>query len=81
MPNSKLADDIAARFAAFMSGSPAKEAEKNVRALLSAGFARLDLVTREEFEIQRELLARAQEKIASMEARLAELEGRLGGKG
>ena len=81
MPYTNIGNDLAARFAAFLNASPAKEAEKNVRALLSAGFARLDLVTREEFDIQAELLTRAQDKIALLEARLTELESRLGGKG
>ena len=44
------------------------------RALLSTTFAKLDLVTREEFDIQREVLARAREKILQLEARVAELE-------
>ena len=48
--------------------------EKNLRALLSATFAKLDLVTREEFDVQREVLLRAREKITQLEARVAELE-------
>lgn len=49
--------------------------EKNFRSLLQSGFSRMDLVTREEFEIQAGVLARTREKLEALEARLAELEG------
>ncbi|MCC5868681.1 MAG: accessory factor UbiK family protein [Gammaproteobacteria bacterium] len=49
--------------------------EKNFRGLLQSGFSRMDLVTREEFEIQAGVLARTREKLEALEARLAELEG------
>jgi len=52
-----------------------EELRDNFRAVLEASLARLDLVTREEFEVQRAVLARAREKLAALEARLAELEG------
>ena len=48
--------------------------EKNFRSVLRASFARLDLVTREEFEVQEAVLARTREKLEALEARLAELE-------
>ena len=48
--------------------------EKNLRALLTAAMGRLDLVTREEFDLQREALSRARTRLAEMEARMAELE-------
>ena len=48
--------------------------EKNFRSILRASLARLDLVTREEFEVQEAVLAHAQEKLEALEARLAELE-------
>ena len=47
-----------------------------MRALLAAWFDRLDLVTREDFDVQKKLLERAQEKLAELEARVAELEAR-----
>lgn len=74
MPDAKFIDDLVARFSALFAASPAKDVEKNVRALLTGAFARLDLVTREEFDIQRELLTRAREKLARLESRLDELE-------
>ena len=54
--------------------------EKNLRALLSAAFAKLDLATREELEIQAKVLARAREKLSELETRVAELEAKLGQK-
>ena len=74
MLNPKLLDDISARISELLAATPARDIEKNTRALLSSAFARLDLVTREEFDIQVTLLARAMEKLAALEARVATLE-------
>ncbi len=60
----------------FLAASPAKDLEKNLRAMLASAFARLDLVTREDFEVQSQLLLRTREKLAQLEARVAELEAR-----
>jgi len=57
--------------------SPAKDVEKNLRAMLNQGFAKLDLLTREEFEVQADVLARTRTKLEALEARVAELEARL----
>ena len=54
--------------------SPAADLEKNLRALMTGFFARLDLVTREEFDVQRQVLLRTREKLARLEAQVAELE-------
>ncbi len=51
-----------------------KELEQNFRSVLRAGFGKLDLVTREEFEVQEAVLARTREKLEALEKRLAELE-------
>lgn len=67
-------DDLAARIGEALRNSPAGDIEKNVRALLASGFERLDLVSREDFEVQKKLLERAQTKLAELEARLAEIE-------
>ena len=74
MLNSKLLEDVSGRIAELIAASPAKDMEKNARALLSSAFVRLDLVTREEFDIQATLLARTREKLAALEARVAALE-------
>jgi BMFP domain-containing protein YqiC len=80
MSDPRLLDDLAARLSALLAASPARDVEKNARALLGGAFARLDLVTRDEFDIQRELLARARERLAQLEARVAELEAQAGAK-
>ncbi|PHS26333.1 MAG: hypothetical protein COA83_02960 [Methylophaga sp.] len=52
------------------------DVEKNVRAAMSATFAKLDLVTREEFDVQTQVLHRTREKLEALEKRVAELEGK-----
>jgi BMFP domain-containing protein YqiC len=77
MPQSRILEDLSARISEFLAASPAKDFEKNVRALLSAAFAKLDLATREELEVQARVLARSREKLSQLEARVAELEAEL----
>jgi BMFP domain-containing protein YqiC len=74
--NENLLTELAARLAAIASANPARDLEKNFRGMLSSAFARMDLVTREEYDVQVQVLARAREKLAQLEARLAELEAR-----
>ena len=74
--NEKLLSELSARLAALAAANPAKDLEKNIRGMLSSAFARLELVTREEYDVQTQVLARAREKLAALEARLAELEAR-----
>ncbi len=75
MIGEKILDDISARVAAAMASSPVRDAEKNVRVLLRSALGRLDLVSREEFDIQVALLARTREKLDALEERLAASEG------
>lgn len=74
MTETRPLDELANRISALIAATPVKDVEKNLRALLTSGLARLDLVTREEFDIQREALARARERLAALEAKIAELE-------
>ena len=74
MLNAKFFDEISAKLNEALASSPAKDFEKNARALLASAFAKLDLVTREEFDVQTQLLSRTQEKLAVLEARVAALE-------
>ena len=76
MENRRLFEEINERVRAVMAQSPAADIEKNMRAMLAGFFSRLDLVTREEFDVQREVLARTRQKLAELEARVAELEAR-----
>ena len=72
--DNRVLDDINNKIRALLENTPAADVRKNLRALLQSQFAKLDLVTREEFDVQRAVLLRAREKIAQLEARLAELE-------
>ncbi|MGH8557583.1 MAG: ubiquinone biosynthesis accessory factor UbiK [Methylococcales bacterium] len=54
-----------------------EDLEKNFRAILQSSFAKLDLVTREEFDIQRAVLARTREKLEMLEKQVADLEEKL----
>jgi BMFP domain-containing protein YqiC len=74
MLNAKIFEELSAKLNDAVNSSPAKDIEKNVRALLAQGFSKLDLVTREEFDIQTQVLARAREQLTALEARVAELE-------
>ena len=77
MSDRKLLDEINERVRSVLAQSPAADLEKNLRVLLAGWLSRLDLVTREEFDVQREVLRRAQDKIAQLEAQVAELEARV----
>jgi BMFP domain-containing protein YqiC len=71
--NDKLLSELSARLAEMAASNPAKDFEKNVRGLLASAFTRLELVSREEYDVQVQVLARAREKLAALEARVAEL--------
>lgn len=74
MSDAKFFDDLSAKLSELVKNSPARDIERNARALLMQGFAKLDLVTRNEFDIQAEVLARARQQLTLLEARVAELE-------
>ena len=74
MLDPKIFEELSARLSAIVAASPAADIEKNARALLSVVFARLDLVTREEFDIQAQVLQRTREKLKALEERLDQLE-------
>lgn len=76
MFNSKTFEEFSKKFSELLAQSPLQDIEKNSRALLAQMFAKLDLVTRDEFDVQAALLARTREKLQELEARVAELEGR-----
>ena len=69
--------ELQAKVSEVLQQSPARDLEKNMKAMLNQGFAKLDLLTREEFEIQSEVLARTRAKLEDLENRVAELENRL----
>jgi ubiquinone biosynthesis accessory factor UbiK len=79
MIDKHLFEDLNRRIADALRDTPGADLEKNLRALLVSWFDRLDLVSREDFDVQRKLLERAQAKLAELEKRTAELEARAKG--
>jgi len=76
MTEKRLIDELGERIAEAMRESPVQDLDKNLHALLGAFFDRYDLVLREDFEVQKKLLLRAQAQLETLESRLAELEAR-----
>lgn len=76
MDKTSFLDDLQDRVTAVMQQTPAADLQKNLKALLSQQFARLELVTREEFDTQSKGRARARAKLEELERRIAELEQR-----
>ena len=74
MLDQKKMEEFSAKLGAIIAASPVADIEKNVRALLSTFFTKLDLVSREEFDIQAQVLQRTREKLEALEARVARLE-------
>lgn len=70
-------NDLQGKINQAMENSPAKDIEKNVKAMMTQGFSKLDLVTREEFDIQAQVLAKTRRKLDALEARVSELEALL----
>ena len=77
----RFLEDIAKRLTDAMPPQVAalrSDFEANFKSVLQAGLAKLDLVTRQEFDVQAGVLARTREKLEALEARLKALEGELG---
>jgi BMFP domain-containing protein YqiC len=74
MLDPKMLEEFGAKMSALIAASPAKDLEKNAKAVMAGFFAKLDLVTREEFDVQAEVLARTREKLKELEARVEALE-------
>ncbi|WP_066134846.1 accessory factor UbiK family protein [Bordetella ansorpii] len=79
-------EDLQKNLSDLIARSPAADLERNARAMMTQTFTRLDLVTREEFEVQTDLLARARmrvdqlgEQVQQLQARLDALEAKGGG--
>lgn len=72
-------NDLQSKINQAIENSPAKDIEKNVKSMMTQGFSRLDLVTREEFDVQAQVLAKTRAKLEALEARLAELEAKISG--
>lgn len=70
----QILDELAGKIGGAIAESPVKDVGKNVKTLLGSTFGKLDLVTREEFDIQQQVLIKTREKLAALEARLTKLE-------
>ena len=77
MINAQYIDEISSRISALLRDSPAAEIEKNLRALLQGVFTKMELVTREEFDVQCQVLLRTREQLQRLEQQLVEIEARL----
>jgi len=72
-------DELARKLAGALPSGPGslkEDAERNFRAVLQAGLSKMQMVSREEFEVQAGVLARTREKLEAIEQRLAQLENR-----
>lgn len=80
MLDPRLIEDLGRRLSQSVPASARvmqEDLERTFRAILTGAFQRMDLVTREELEVQQAVLARTRDKLAAMEARLGELEALL----
>lgn len=80
MLGQKMFEEISGKLGQALADSPAKDLEKNLRAVLQGVFAKLDLVTREEFDVQQAVLLKTREKLEALEAKVAALEIQHGGE-
>lgn len=77
MDKKNFFSDMQEKISQAIENSPAKDIEKNVKAMMAQGFSKLDLVTREEFDVQAQVLAKTRTKLESLEAQVAALEAQL----
>lgn len=77
MLGQKLFEELSQKVSETIAASPAKDIEKNVKAMMAATFSKMDLVTREEFDVQQEVLLRTREQLSLLEQRLARLEAQV----
>jgi BMFP domain-containing protein YqiC len=70
----RIAEEMQSKAGDAIRNSPAQEIEKNVRAMMNQGFQKMDLVTRDEFELQAKVLSKTREKLEALELKVAEME-------
>ena len=74
MINTKAIDDLSNKIKDIIENSPAEDLKKNLHALIRGALTKMELVSREEFDIQTEVLRKTREKLDFLERKLAELE-------
>ena len=67
-------DELAAQLKTLLAGNPGEDLQKNLRVTLAAGLARMDVVSKQEFEIQREMLNALRAQIEQLSAKVDALE-------
>ena len=77
MFNSQVMNDLSNKINEIIKKSPLSDVENNINALIQGAFTKMELVSREEFDVQAEVLRNAREQLVKMETRLAELEALL----
>jgi BMFP domain-containing protein YqiC len=77
MDKPNFLNDLQNKVSQVLQSSPAKDLEKNMKAMLNQGFSKMDLVTREEFDTQAQVLARTRARLEQLEAQVALLEAKL----
>ncbi|WAW05398.1 accessory factor UbiK family protein [Oxalobacter formigenes] len=73
----KILDELQSKLGQIMDSSPAKDIERNVRAILTQAVSKLELVTSEEYEVQRLTIVQLQNRVNMLEKRLSDLENRI----
>ncbi|MFT5535007.1 MAG: BMFP domain-containing protein YqiC [Burkholderiaceae bacterium] len=77
MDKSNFFNDMQNKISQAIENSPAKDIEKNVKAMMSQGFSKLDLVTRDEFDIQAQVLEKTRMRLEALEIQVAALEAQI----
>jgi len=76
MLNNEKLNEISNKIREIVKDSPLPDIEKNIDALLKSMFTKMELVTREEFDVQTEVLKRIRQKLEELEKKLSEIEAR-----
>ena len=76
MLNNEKLSEISNKIREIVKDSPLPDIEKNIDALLKSMFTKMELVTREEFDVQTEVLKRTRQKLEELEKKLSEIEAR-----
>jgi BMFP domain-containing protein YqiC len=74
MLNSQVINELSSKIKEILKNSPLSDADKNIHALIQGMFTKMELVSREEFDLQSEVLRNTREKLTMLETKLAELE-------
>lgn len=73
----QIFEDVSEKVHQAFENSPVKDVEKNVKAIVTSAFSRMDLVTREDYEVQQSMLLRACEELSILQQKVAQLESQL----